>query len=52
MGTGDGGSTILFIDVNMWGRYLAVIVRTSQYPVQMSLHSAIMCAELLFFMLQ
>lgn len=37
MGTGDG-SLILFM-VNLRGCYLTVIVRTSQYPVQMSLQS-------------
>lgn len=40
MGAGDGRSTILFMDVNLRGCHLAVIIRPSQYPVQMSLHCA------------
>lgn len=32
MGTGDGGSTLLFMDVNLRGYHLAVIMRPSRYP--------------------
>lgn len=32
MGTGDGGSTLLFMDVNLRGHHLAVIMRPPRYP--------------------